>query len=171
MIDPPMAPDPLVQHWLKRHRSPISFVMHMIGIPPTILGVLFVSIYVYLLSVPIFLLALALFVGGYVLQFAGHLLEGTDPGEIIYFKRRLGLRYVEFPPARGAPMSTSPVNDATREPSGLSVAPACERAGSQSGPVHLVGDGVSFSDHDEVCAEAVIYSSGSPAVSGTGVIN
>ena len=33
-----------------------------------------------------------------MLQFAGHVLEGTDPGEIIYFKRKLGLPYVEFPP-------------------------------------------------------------------------
>ena len=47
-------------------------------------------------------MALALFVGGYVLQFAGHVLEGTDPGEIIYFKRKLGLPYVEFPRPRAA---------------------------------------------------------------------
>ena len=32
-----------------------------------------------------------------MLQFAGHALEGTDPGEVIYFKRKLGLPYVEFP--------------------------------------------------------------------------
>jgi hypothetical protein len=74
----------------------------MIGIPPTILGFMFIPIYLCLLSVPIFLLALALFIGGYVLQFTGHLLEGTDPGEIIYFKRKLGLPYVEFPPPRKA---------------------------------------------------------------------
>jgi hypothetical protein len=72
----------------------------MIGIPPTLLGGLFVPIYLSMLSWRIFVLALALFVGGYLLQFAGHLLEGTDPGEIIYFKRKLGLSYVEFPPAR-----------------------------------------------------------------------
>jgi hypothetical protein len=74
----------------------------MVGIPPTILGFLFIPIYLCLLSVPIFLLALALFIGGYILQFAGHLLEGTDPGEIIYVKRKLGLSYVEFPPPRNA---------------------------------------------------------------------
>jgi hypothetical protein len=74
----------------------------MVGIPPTLLGALFVSIYLSLLSLPVFLLALALFVGGYFLQFAGHLLEGTDPGEIIYFKRKLGLPYVEFPPGPGS---------------------------------------------------------------------
>ena len=100
MIDPPLPPHPLVQHWLERHLNPASFILHMIGIPPTILGVLFVPIYLCLLSVPIFLLALAIFVGGYILQFAGHVLEGTDPGEIIYFKRKLGLPYVEFPPHR-----------------------------------------------------------------------
>ena len=98
MIDPPLPPDLLVQHWLRRHHSYTSFVLHMIGIPPTILGVLFVPIYLTLLSLPIFLVALALFIGGYLLQFAGHVLEGTDPGEIIYFKRKLGLPYVEFPP-------------------------------------------------------------------------
>ena len=97
MIEPPLPRHPLVEHWLKRHRSSISFILHMIGIPPTILGVLFVPIYLTLLSLPIFYVALALFVGGYVLQFAGHVFEGTDPGEIIYFKRKLGLPYVEFP--------------------------------------------------------------------------
>jgi uncharacterized membrane protein YGL010W len=100
VIDPPLPPHYLVQHWLERHPNPTSFILHMIGIPPTILGVLFVPIYLCLLSLPIFLLALGLFVGGYLLQFAGHLLEGTDPGEIIYFKRKLGLPYVEFPAAR-----------------------------------------------------------------------
>jgi uncharacterized membrane protein YGL010W len=100
VIDPPLPPHHLVQRWVARHRNPTSFVLHMIGIPPTILGVLFVPIYLCLLSIPIFLLALGLFVGGYLLQFAGHLLEGTDPGEIIYFKRKLGMTYVEFPPAR-----------------------------------------------------------------------
>ena len=103
MIDPPLPPHPLVQHWLERHPNPASFILHMIGIPPTILGVLFVPIYLCLLSVPIFLLALALFIGGYILQFAGHVLEGTDPGEIIYFKRKLGRPYVEFPRKRTNP--------------------------------------------------------------------
>jgi uncharacterized membrane protein YGL010W len=97
MIEPPLPPDPLVRQWLDRHRGRASFVLHMIGIPPTILGVLFVAIYIILLSLPVFLFALALFIGGYMLQFLGHLLEGTDPGEIIYFKRKLGLPYVEYP--------------------------------------------------------------------------
>jgi hypothetical protein len=111
MLEPPLAPDPRVQRWLQRHLNPTSFVLHIIGIPPTFLGVLFVPIYVTLLSLPLFYVALALFLGGFLIQFAGHLLEGTDPGEIIYFKRKLGLPYVEFPrkraseprPSMGAP--------------------------------------------------------------------
>jgi hypothetical protein len=72
----------------------------MFGIPPTILGVLLIPVYVYCLSIPIFLFALALFVGGYLVQFLGHALEGTDPGEVIYFKRKLGMSYVDVAPPR-----------------------------------------------------------------------
>jgi Protein of unknown function (DUF962) len=117
MIEPPLAPDPRVQRWLQRHPHPTSFILHMIGIPPTFLGALFVPIYLCMLSWNLFLLALALFIGGYLLQFAGHLLEGTDPGEVIYFKRKLGLAYVEFPRERAprrAPAAASPVPSVSR---------------------------------------------------------
>jgi Protein of unknown function (DUF962) len=102
MIEPPLTPDPRVQRWLQRHPHPTSFILHMLGIPATFLGALFIPIYIGLVSWSLFLLALGLFVGGYMLQFAGHLLEGTDPGEIIYFKRKLGRPYVEFPRPRAA---------------------------------------------------------------------
>jgi hypothetical protein len=102
MIEQPLPLDPRVQRWLLRHPHPTSFILHMLGIPATFLGALFIPIYIGLLSWSLFLLALGLFVGGYVLQFAGHLLEGTDPGEIIYFKRKLGRAYVEFPRPRAA---------------------------------------------------------------------
>ncbi len=51
-------------------------------------------IYVVLMSVSLFLFALILFVGGYLVQFLA-CAGGTDPGEIIYFKRKLGMPYVE----------------------------------------------------------------------------
>ena len=87
MLCPPLADDPLVEEWLSRHRGALSFALHMVGIPPTVLGVVLIPVYVVLLSVPVFLLALALFVGGYLIQFLGHALEGTDPGEIMLLKR------------------------------------------------------------------------------------
>ncbi len=115
MIEPSLPPDPRVRHWLLRHPNPTSFILHMIGIPPTFLGALFVPIYLCRLSWPLFLLALGLFAGGYLLQFAGHYLEGTDPGEVIYFKRKLGRPYVEFPRPRtvdSAPAAGAAVHSA-----------------------------------------------------------
>ena len=108
MICPPLSPSPLVANWLERHRSPLSFTLHMLGIPPTILGVILIPVYLYAFSLRVFLLALAAFVGGYLVQFLGHAVEGTDPGEVIYFKRKMGLRYVEFAPSRGGGLSGRP---------------------------------------------------------------
>lgn len=100
MICPPQPTGRLVENWLERHRHPVSFALHMVGIPPTILGVLLIPVYGPIFSVPLFLFALALFVGGYLIQFLGHAFEGTDPGEIILLKRKLGLSYVDIAPAR-----------------------------------------------------------------------
>lgn len=100
MICPPLSRSNLVDYWIERHRNPVSFWLHILGIPLTIIGVLLIPVWTFLLSVPIFLFALAMFVGGYAVQFLGHALERTDPGEIIYFKRKLGLRYVEIAPPR-----------------------------------------------------------------------
>ena len=100
MLCPPLPPDPRVQDWMDRHQGVGNYVLHMLGIPATILGVLMIPIYVTLLSIPLFLFALAMFVGGYMVQFLGHAVEGTDPGEVIWFKRKLGLPYVDIAPVR-----------------------------------------------------------------------
>ncbi len=89
MICPPLTTAPLVINWLERHRNPVSFTLHILGIPPTIIGVLMVPIYVMMLSAPIFLLSAGLFLGGYLIQFLGHALEGTEPGEIAYLRRKI----------------------------------------------------------------------------------
>ena len=82
MIYPPQPAAPLVLDWIERHRDPKSFVLHLIGIPGSILGVLLMPIYLLLMSFTLFLFALLLFVGGFLLQFLGHALERTEPGEI-----------------------------------------------------------------------------------------
>ncbi len=107
MLCPPQSPGMLVQGWIARHRDPVSFGLHMIGIPPTILGVLLIPIYSFTMSVLLFLFALALFLGGYMVQFLGHAIEGTDPGEIILLKRRLGLPYVDIAPAQASRRSVA----------------------------------------------------------------
>jgi hypothetical protein len=107
MICPPHPPEPLVEDWLDRHRHPVSFALHILGIPCTILGAVFIPIYVMLMSVPIFLLALALFGGGYLIQFLGHAIDGSEPGEVTFLRKKLGTR---------------PVKVATRQPSRPGVA-------------------------------------------------
>ncbi len=92
MICPPTPPEPLVVDWIERHRHPASFALHMVGIPATVLGAVFVPIYVVLVSVPIFLFAVALFGGGYLLQFLGHAIDGSEPGEVGALRRALARR-------------------------------------------------------------------------------
>ena len=106
MICPPLRPWTLIGDWMARHRDPSSFVLHMFGIPPTILGVLLIPVYVMLISVPIFLLALALFVGGYLVQFLGHVIDWTEPGEVAYLRRKFGSSYAKIAPVR-APAAPS----------------------------------------------------------------
>ena len=99
MIYPPLPPHRLVGHWLERHPNRTSFILHVIGIPPMILGVLLCSVYVALLSFSLFLVAVALCVFGWGLQFAGHGLEGTDPGRdhLLQAKARPALRGIPTP--------------------------------------------------------------------------
>lgn len=88
MILPPLAHPPIVLNWLERHAKPVSFGLHMVGIPMTIMGVLLVPVYLAVLSMPIFVLSVSLFAGGYFVQFLGHALEGSEPGEIAFLRKQ-----------------------------------------------------------------------------------
>jgi hypothetical protein len=74
----------------------------MVGIPPTIMGLLLFPIYLVLLSFPIFLLGIALFSGGYAIQFLGHVIDGTEPGEWTALRKWLGRKFGLFLPAPGS---------------------------------------------------------------------
>jgi hypothetical protein len=108
VICPPLSSWNVIEGWIARHRDPTSFVLHMFGIPATILGVLLIPIYVMLISIPIFLFALALFVGGYLIQFLGHVVDWTEPGEIAYLRRKLGWSYAKIATAGSAPTGPAP---------------------------------------------------------------
>lgn len=85
-----------LKEWLKRHQDPISFALHMVGIPMTIAAV--VPLLIDISSPSMCWLALGLFVGGYALQFLGHAIEGNDAGELILVKKWLGKPYVAIAP-------------------------------------------------------------------------
>src|SRR4051794_30213345 len=89
MLYPPHTPAPIVENWLARHRDPISLVLHLIGIPPTVIAVLLLPVCLALRSLPIFLLSASLFVGGYLIQFLGHAFDRTIPGELVALRRWL----------------------------------------------------------------------------------
>jgi uncharacterized membrane protein YGL010W len=103
MLCPPPPESRLVQNWLERHQGTLSFVLHLVGIPISVLGLLVLPVALASWSQSVAVVAVALFVGGYALQFLGHGLEGSDPGEIIALKRKLGLSYVEIAPRRASP--------------------------------------------------------------------
>jgi hypothetical protein len=80
-----------LEGWRLRHRLPINFALHLVGIP------LAVSSLVLLFLVDWYW-AVAAFVVGYLLQWIGHLFEGNDLGEWAAIKRLLGLPYVGISP-------------------------------------------------------------------------
>lgn len=90
-------------NWLERHQSGLSFWLHMVGIPLTILSLPLAGWQLWQSqSDPgqwaLWWRPLALLVGGYFLQWLGHLHEGNDMGEIILVKRWLGRPYVAVAP-------------------------------------------------------------------------
>ncbi len=83
-VPPPEGPGWL-RSWLERHQHPLSFCLHLVGIPLTAAGVAY----------PLrgrWGLAAGLFAGGYALQFIGHAAEGSPPGEVLAVKRLIGSR-------------------------------------------------------------------------------
>jgi hypothetical protein len=79
------------RRWRERHQLPFNFWLHMVGIPLAMTGVVlwFYEDWTW---------GTAAFVTGYLLQFIGHWAEGNDVGELVPFKRLLGLPYVTVAP-------------------------------------------------------------------------
>jgi hypothetical protein len=69
-----------LQGWRARHRHPLSFSLHIVGIPMTLLAI--PNLFRHQWRT-----AARLFGGGYTLQFLGHLVEGNPPGEVLAIQR------------------------------------------------------------------------------------
>lgn len=80
--------------WRQRHRHPLNFALHLVGIPMTVAGV----IVLFALPWDEWYWGAGLFVLGYLLQYAGHCIEGNDVGEWAAIKRLLGLPCVPIAP-------------------------------------------------------------------------
>lgn len=100
-MPPPFGPVWL-REWMKRHQNPISFALHMLGIPMTVAAIVILIIDV---ASPLsWLWASLLFLGGYALQFLGHAIEGNDAGELIVLKKWMGKPYVAVAPQFSEPV-------------------------------------------------------------------
>lgn len=92
--------------WRERHMHPVNFALHLPGIPLMYLGILGMILAPFDWSGGVaWYWGLAGFIGGFVLQWVGHCVEGNDMGELIPFKRLLGLPVVAVVP-RGTPKAT-----------------------------------------------------------------
>jgi uncharacterized membrane protein YGL010W len=79
-------------NWLVRHQNNWNFLLHMFGIPMSLL------VAPILAAQGVYPPAIGCFVGGYLLQWIGHRIEGNDVGELIPIKRLLGLPTVAIAP-------------------------------------------------------------------------
>jgi hypothetical protein len=101
LLSPPAPPRRPLRAWLARrwhgwrlrHRLPLNFALHLVGIPLALAGLVLLFV-----SWP---WALAVVVFGYLLQWVGHRLEGNDLGEWAALKRLCGLPYVGVAPRWG----------------------------------------------------------------------
>lgn len=92
-----MRPQWLV-NWMERHQHPVSFGLHLLGIPLTIAAVLLAGVQFAAWRWDLWWRPTLLLVAGYALQWLGHRIEGNDMGEVILIKRWLGRPYVAVAP-------------------------------------------------------------------------
>lgn len=93
-----MAKPAWLSNWLERHQHPVSFWLHMVGIPLTIAAIPLAIWQLVESRWDLWWRPVALIVGGYLLQWVGHLIEGNDMGELILIKKWRGKPYVAVAP-------------------------------------------------------------------------
>ena len=87
-----------LRNWLERHQNPVSFWLHMVGIPITVAAIPLALVQLADDRWDLWWRPVALIAAGYFLQWVGHLIEGNDMGELILVKKLLGKPYVAVAP-------------------------------------------------------------------------
>src|ERR1700733_6723788 len=99
MAQPTQAPRPLLiriarrigrflakraRSWRQRHQHLVNFILHLVGIPLTVIGIVLLFAFPWYYGIGALVL-------GYAMQFLGHALEGNDAGEWYLVKKLFGL--------------------------------------------------------------------------------
>ncbi|MEK6642430.1 MAG: Mpo1-like protein [Planctomycetota bacterium] len=87
-----------IKNWLERHQHPVSFWLHMVGIPLAVGGLILGGVQLIQWRWDLWWRPTILIFVGYLLQWIGHRIEGNDVGEIILVKKWLGMPYVAISP-------------------------------------------------------------------------
>lgn len=90
----------VLANWFERHRHPASLVLHAVGIPMLVAGLLLGAWQLWYGLWPLWWRPVGLIVVSYVLQGIGHAVEGNDMGEVVLIKRLLGKPYTAVAPDR-----------------------------------------------------------------------
>ena len=100
-----------LNNWLLRHQHPVSFWLHMLGIPLTLAAVALALVQLADSRWGLWWRPVLLLVAGYLLQWIGHAIEGNDMGEIILIKKLLGRPYIAVSPryANAKKLNSHPV--------------------------------------------------------------
>lgn len=69
----------IYKSWAVRHVHPANYLLHLLGIPMAVAGIV-------VLCLKVWVFGSLLFVGGYALQFWGHAIEGNEVGEVTLIK-------------------------------------------------------------------------------------
>ena len=97
--------------WRIRHKHPVNFALHLVGIPMTIIAL--APLLHDITSFTMWVYAALLFLNGYGLQFLGHAIEGNDAGETILVKKWLGIPYTAVAQRRQKTEVSVPTNPTT----------------------------------------------------------
>ncbi len=95
-------------NWLERHQNPVSFWLHMVGIPTSIAAIPLGIVQLTQGRWDLWWRPVGLIVLGYLLQWIGHLIEGNDMGELILIKKWRGKPYVAVAPQYQAKQTGNP---------------------------------------------------------------
>jgi hypothetical protein len=101
-----MAKPAWLTNWLERHQHPVSFWLHMVGIPMTICAIMLALIQLVDWRWDLWWRPAILLLVGYLLQWIGHCIEGNDMGEIILIKKRLNRPYKAIGPRYQRPSAS-----------------------------------------------------------------